>query len=78
MLARRALMKAVSRLMRALSAASEIALRRPEDACACVPVDESDNLSGASSKAKVCAVMRPVAVSRFRRFKSARMSEAFW
>src|SRR6202167_4832983 len=47
-----------------LSAASEIALRRPEDACAGVPVDEFDNLSGASSEVKVFALMGPVAVAR--------------
>jgi hypothetical protein len=69
------------------SAASEIADRLPDDACADEPGDnpreeagdEFDSLPDPSSAG--CAgkdAERPVSPSRFTRFKSARMSEAFW
>src|SRR5580698_1381054 len=75
----------------AASAASEISERRLEDACPDEPCDnprdeppdepvvEFDNLADTSSAC--CAgkdAERPVSPSRFTRFKSARISEAFW
>src|SRR6202041_576568 len=75
----------------AASAASPISERRPEDAWVVelgdsprdeppdAPIIEFDSLPEPSS---VCwaekDAERPVSPSRFTRFKSARMSEAFW
>src|ERR1700693_5249603 len=52
----------------------------PDELRAGIALDESDSLLDISSDAKLWlwAARRPLAVSRLSRFRSARMSDAFW